>query len=142
MATIIQPSKVPVSLHRIENTSEHTFGEMHVLGERFYIIERPWLDNRSNVSCIPTGVYTGLFMARSSSGKYKNVYWLQEVPNRGGILVHSGNLVKHSLGCLIIGLRAGHLGGKRAVLNSKTALHEFVELLDQRPILMDITGGN
>jgi hypothetical protein len=66
---------------------------------------------------------------------------LREVPSRGGILIHSGNVVDHSKGCLIIGKRRGNLAGKRAVLNSKTALQEFVQLMDGQDFLINIYGS-
>lgn len=132
------PNGLVAHLYRIENTKDHTLGELHIEGELFWVLERPWLDNKSNISCIPTGNYNATYLPRSTSGKYKKVYWVKEVVNRGGILVHSGNLVKHSLGCLIIGKRAGMLEGKRAVLNSRTALAEFGELAAQRTIDLEI----
>jgi hypothetical protein len=63
------------------------------------------------------------------------------VPGRGGILIHSGNVVEHSKGCLIIGKRRGRLAGKRAVLNSKTALHEFVSLMENEDFIINIYGS-
>ncbi|WLQ13320.1 DUF5675 family protein [Hahella aquimaris] len=108
--------------------------------ERFQILERPWLDNRPNVSCIPAGVYEATFMERSSSGKYRNVYWLRDVPNRTGILIHHGNVVADTRGCLLIGDRRGWLAGERAVLNSRSALRVFVELLNREPMRLAIQG--
>lgn len=109
-------------------------------GEEFQILERPWLNNRNNVSCIPAGLYKASFLAASGSGKYKNIYHLQDVPGRGGILIHNGNLVKHSRGCLIIGKRRGTIGGQIAVLNSRTALFEFVELMEHKDFYLNIMG--
>ncbi|MBU6952751.1 DUF5675 family protein [Hahella sp. HN01] len=111
-----------------------------VKGATFQILERPWLDNRPKVSCIPAGVYDATFMERSSSGKYKKVYWLQDVPDRTGILIHNGNIVTHTQGCLLIGDRRGWLSGKPAVLNSRSALHAFTELLNREPLRLTIQG--
>lgn len=107
-------------------------------GHHFHILERPWLDNRNNVSCIPTGEYRCTFMARSGSGKYRNVYWLRQVPGRTGILIHNGNVVDHTLGCLIIGMSRGVLAGKPAVLNSRTALRRFVDEMGREPFKLTI----
>jgi len=107
-------------------------------GGVYQVLERPWLDNRNNVSCIPPGDYECDFMARSGSGKYRNVYWLRSVPGRSGILMHSGNVVDHTLGCLIIGMRRGNLGGKPAVLNSRTALRRLVADVEKKPFTLTI----
>ena len=121
-------------LTRFESAPTHTLGALEFGGATFYIIERPWLNNAPNISCIPCGVYRAIYLARSASGKYRNVHWLQGVPNRSGVLQHNGNKAAHSRGCLIIGKRAGWLGGDRAVLNSRTALDEFEEIATRRPV--------
>ena len=116
-------------------------GMLFAKGELFYTIERPWLGNASNISCIPADSYQSVFLPRSGSGKYKNVYYLRNVPGRGGILIHNGNLASHSKGCIIIGKRRGMLAEKPAVLNSRTALHEFVELMNHDPFKITIFGN-
>ena len=131
---------VDAYLIRDEISSECIRGILYTEGEIFHILERPWLDNRSNESCICAGVYTAQFLPRSSSGKYRNVYWIREVPGRAGILIHNGNVVDHSRGCLIIGKRRGTLAGKRAVLNSRTALQEFVDLMEKEDFQLHIFG--
>lgn len=115
-------------------------GTLALKGETFHVLERPWLDNRRNESCIPAGTYRATFMKKSASGKYRNVFWLQSVPGRSAILIHNGNTVNHSRGCLIIGKRRGPLAGQPAVLNSKTALREFAALLDSKPFTLTIIG--
>lgn len=130
-----------VHLIRDDVSDECIRGLLYAEGEIFHILERPWLDNQTNKSCICAGTYKSQFLPRSTSGRYRNVYWLREVPERGGILIHSGNVVDHSKGCLIIGKRRGHLAGKRAVLNSKTALQEFVQLMDGQDFLINIYGS-
>lgn len=108
--------------------------------EQFYFLERPWLNNQRNISCIPAGNYKARFLEKSGSGRYKKVYLLIDVPGRGGILIHCGNTVKHSKGCLIIGKRKGRLAGRRAVLNSRTALQEFREIVGENTFTINIIG--
>lgn len=109
--------------------------------KEFHFIERPWINNQQNISCVPSGVYQGVYLRKSASGKYRSVYHIQGVKDRSGILIHNGNLVAHSKGCLIIGKRRGILGGKLAVLNSRTALREFVNELDREPFNLHIIGS-
>jgi len=108
--------------------------------EMFQVLEPPWKDNFRNISCIPAGDYTVTFMRRSSSGKYRNVYHIQGVEGRSGILIHAGNTVNHTLGCLIIGKRRGWLGGRRAVLNSRTGLRQLVNVMGTEPFKLTIVG--
>ncbi len=114
-------------LLRYRQTKDYTLGWLVVKGEVFYTIERPWLNNKQNVSCIPTGDYKFKFLAKSGSGKYRNVYHVTGVTGRSGVLIHNGNLVSHSRGCIIIGSRLGTLGGKTAVLGSRSALRRLVK---------------
>ena len=131
-----------VTLLRNESAPTYTRGILFVGDRRYAVIERPWLDNRPNISCIPPGQYHCDYLARSASGKYRDVYWLRRVPGRSGVLIHQGNLAAHSRGCLIIGSRKGRLGGQAAVLASRTALADFVESLDRQPFTLTITRGD
>jgi len=113
-------------------------GVMYVESVSFYTLENPWRDNRRNISCIPKGVYQAEYLKESASGKYKDIYWIKDVPGRGGILIHNGNVVDHTNGCILIGKRKGYLIDQPAVLNSKTALFEFVEILERQPFSLII----
>lgn len=112
-------------LKRLETTKEHTLGLLSIGRSTLYVLERPWLNNKSNVSCIPTGTYNLRYIPRSSSGRYKRVYLLTPVSKRSGILIHTGNLVRHSKGCLLVGTRPGYIKSKRAVFNSRSALNKL-----------------
>ena len=88
--------------------------------------ENPWLQNRRNVSCIPAGVYQ---CVPHNGSKYKNVWRLENVPGRSAILIHAGNTIKDTQGCILPGLALGNLHGLPAVLNSGAAidmLHSIV----------------
>lgn len=106
-----------------------TLGVLEVEGSTFKTIERPWLNNAPNRSCIPAGKYHCNYLKRSLSGKYKRVWHLQDVSNRSGILIHKGNLVSHSLGCIIVGLSHGYLNGYEAVLSSSAAFSKLRSIL-------------
>ena len=67
-------------------------------------LELPWLNNEHNISCIPEGTYD---VIKYSDTKHKNCFWIQDVPDRDGILIHKGNWVTgnqiDSKGCLLVG---------------------------------------
>lgn len=128
-------------LLRDEVRADSIRGVLFAGGKFFHTIERPWKNNTRNESCIPAGEYQTTFLPRSASGKYRRVYHLQSVPGRTGILIHNGNLVDHSRGCLIIGLRRGSLAGKPAVINSRTALHQLFQVMGTEPFQLQIIGN-
>lgn len=127
-------------LHRHHFTSLHTLGNL-IYGEHTKaVIERPWLGNSRNISCIPIGEYLCKYLVRSGSGKYKGVYHLQNVEGRSGILMHAGNFVEHSTGCLILGTKHGILGNRRAVIQSRSAVRHLREYFGNQDFKLIITG--
>lgn len=130
-----------VFLVRDVRTDKSTQGVLIAKGKTFYTLELPWRDNQRRVSCIPAGEYICEFLPRSASGKYKNVYHIKDVPGRDGILMHSGNVVKHSLGCPLIGQYRGFLGGLVAVLRSRLALKAFVKLMGRKSFKLVVIDG-
>jgi hypothetical protein len=88
-----------------------------------YTIERPWLNNQHDVSCIPDGTYTCVPHVKSTNGQ---LCWrLLNVLNRSGILIHTGNTEDDSEGCIIIGLMYNDTG----VLESEMALEQLHKIL-------------
>ncbi len=128
-------------LVRDVRSRNYTLGTFIISGFLFSTIERPWLNNRRNESCIPQGRYLCKFMTRSASGKYRNCYHLQNVKGRSEILIHNGNLVSHSKGCIIFGSRRGYLIGKRAVLSSKSAMAKLCRITKKEAFYLTVTGG-
>jgi hypothetical protein len=106
-------------------------GWMRIEGETIYTLERPWVNNQRSISCIPPGEYIVSYLHRSSSGKYRRVYHVQNVPNRLGILIHQGNVEAHTRGCIIVGTSHGVLKGKRAVLSSAVGLQKLRSIVGE-----------
>jgi len=99
----------------------------------FWTIERPWLDNKPNVSCIPTGTYE---VAHYSSSRFPNAYQIIGVPERTAILIHSANFADDLQGCIAPGVSAGYMNrnGKqvKCVTSSTQALHQMKQLAWQK----------
>ena len=81
-----------------------THGVLTPNGVPFFTLELPWRNNEHRVSCIPIGIYLVEYMAESESGEVKDAYRITNVPDREGILIHRGNTVHDSKGCLLIGM--------------------------------------
>lgn len=105
-----------------------------------YTLEKPWLDNKSNISCIPEGVYKAVYLPRSGSGKYRKVWHLLNVEDRFGILIHNGNIVDHTQGCILVGTKHGTLGGKPAVLGSRGGMRTLLDIVGQNSFMVNVTG--
>lgn len=105
-------------------------------------LEDPWLDNRRNVSCIPTGSY---LCKRKVSPKHGETFEVTGVPGRSAILFHAGNwagdpgvasgpMAGHTQGCILLGQSWGVpriLGNEHrvGVVTSTRAVAKFMEAL-------------
>lgn len=85
-------------------------------------VERPWMGNARNVSCIPPGVYR---CVPHSGAKFKDVWRLEGVPGRDAILIHAGNRASDVQGCIAVG-RAFH---GDAITDSQATLAELRKAL-------------
>ena len=92
-------------------------------------LERPWLENMPNVSCIPAGVYKAI---RHVSPTFGETFWVQDVPGRTEILFHKGNRVSDSAGCVLIGESFTYLMGEPAIGSSTAGFKEFMNILEGR----------
>lgn len=107
----------------LERFCYHPSGTLGVIehnGVKLFTIERPWLDNAANVSCIPEGTYQARWR---ESPKFGFTWELQDVPERTYILMHVANYPKDVQGC--IGLGTTLMGDKIAVGNSRVAIKSF-----------------
>ena len=103
-----QPTEVKgVNLLIIRDTftENSTIGELFINGERFCdTLEKPWLNNQRNISCIPAGQYkVRLRLPRESATRDYLHLLVQDVPNRDYILFHIGNTAKDTSGCILVG---------------------------------------
>jgi len=105
-------------------------------GNEFFTLERPWLDNQNGISCIPLGTYHCLWRQRPNKTW---TYWLSDVPGRSWVLIHSGNIVAHVQGCIMMGLARGKWKtGERAVFQSVTAVRQFEQLMGREPFTLEV----
>ena len=120
-----------IKLTRTHKLDGCTIGVLQV-GENVYnTLEKPWLNNSPNISCIPLGHYK--FVPHgwdlNSKLKYKNVWRLLSVQGRSAILIHAGNKAKHTMGCILVGKGVNIRNGKASVTDSMDAINELRELL-------------
>ena len=89
-----------------------------------HTLELPWLNNHQNISCIPSGVYD---VSRSVSQKFGDCYRFASVHKRSGILIHAGNTIKDTRGCILVGLDVNDVG----VIHSNLAMLRLHDTLPE-----------
>ncbi len=115
-----------VFLERFAYLDNGTLGRMWAGDWNCYTIERPWLDNRPNVSCIPEGDYT---CQPFSGNRFKDVVQIMDVPDRTFILFHVANFPHDVEGCIGVGNSFVSDALEPAVYNSKDTLAEFFDVV-------------
>ena len=97
---------IDIKLTRRKYRDKQVLGTMDVYKDNEFIctlatLERAWLNNKRNESCIPQGFY---IVEHYHSEKHPNSFELQDTAPRTSILIHSGNYYNHSAGCILVGL--------------------------------------
>ena len=101
------------------------FGVIVLDWEPFCVtLEPPDRGNEQFISCIPSGQYV---CHRYTSDKYSNTWQVMFVHNRDRVLFHSGNIVTHTKGCILLAEHYGKLYGNLAILNSGNTFKRFME---------------
>ena len=89
-------------LKRLYAKPSHIVGQLGTIDT--YIadtLERPWLNNQENISCIPAGRYEVQMLF--SEHFQRKLPHLLNVPNRTNVMIHPGNTVNDSEGCILVG---------------------------------------
>jgi len=87
-----------------------------------HTLELPWRFNAPNQSSIPVGSYTTI---RGVSEKHGTCFFLSGVPSRVGILIHAGNTIKDTRGCVLVGLDTSDFH----LVNSRLAMSRLIKSL-------------
>lgn len=116
-----------MKLVRVSKASIATYGVLMQGDIPFALtLERPWLDNQPNVSCIPAGKYE---CQRVDSPHFGNTFQVMNVPGRSHILFHKGNVATDSEGCILIGESFNPVLGKPGITRSGDGFAEFLSIL-------------
>jgi len=131
-------------IDRIDNSASATLSRIWSPDALFKLfgLERRWLHNRSNVSCIPPGVYA---IVEWKSPHFGDVWtfvggtvtpFATDVPRNAGRHnnhIHGGNYWTDLEGCLAPGLRRGVKDGELCVWSSQDALTVLKDALGPPP---------
>jgi hypothetical protein len=135
------------TLTRGRHTDQGTPGILTGFGLSLFSIELPWRGNARQISCIPPGGY--ICRLHPSPAFKKDLYRLEAVPGRSGVLIHAGNWAgdaalgfkSNSQGCILLGTARGTAAGQLAVLNSAAAMRALHERMGNEPFTLNIIGS-
>ncbi len=106
-----------------------TLGRLTYKDFQCFTLELPWLDNQTNISCIPAaGAYQAEKYNSYNNGK---CIAITNVKDRTHIQIHSGNFVRQIKGCIAVGDSIKFLDGDTIpdVTNSKNTLKALLDVL-------------
>lgn len=105
-----------------------TIGNLYFNGELIcHTMERPWLKNKVNVSCIPAGEYDIKIV---SSPKFGVTYQVLDVIGRTHILFHKANRASELQGCIAPVSSYGTIQTEWAGLSSAVAYSKLMTVLN------------
>lgn len=138
----IEEEKVPTVILTREYHENGTHGTIKFpSGVEIHTAERPWLDNKRGVSCIPEGEYNlGMrespVVSRSTRGRYRKGWEVQNVPDRSFIMFHPGNWpLIDSDGCILPGMsKSFDRGDEPVVWRSQEAMDIFMKQMKDEKI--------
>lgn len=116
-----------IELKRVSSTEKGTFGVL--LKDKIPLCvtcEDPWKDNQKQISCIPEGTYK---VIPHSGEKFKDVWEVTGVKDRSAILIHQGNTVLDTHGCILVGSSFTSFGSLPGIGGSRDALNFLREIL-------------
>ena len=83
-----------------------------------WTLECPWRENQIFTSCVPDGSYA---VVAFDSADHPGCWVLTPVQDRNGILIHIGNTVEDTQGCILV----GQFQEPGRVTNSRDALRQL-----------------
>ena len=125
-----------VIVTRFKVTDNYSLGNCYIKNEDGstkpvgVTIERGWRDNKSNISCIPTGTYD---LKLEYSSRFKKDLWeIYGVPNRSECKFHAANYWRQLNGCIALGVKHIDIDrdGDLDVTSSVNTMKLFHSLMD------------
>ena len=126
---------------RIFGNENKTLSQNHLVAENgkhlidYKGIELPWKENARRISCFPAGIYRAVAVQRYSNKKY--ALWIQDVPDRSQIMVHSANFVRDLLGCLAPGTQFADID-RDGIIDVKNSAYVMRQLQMHIPLGTEI----
>jgi len=110
-------------------------------------LERGWVGNQANESCIPAGEYDCVYTRSPSFSEKRGTdvftYAVLKVPARSGIRIHSANFYSQLLGCIALGdsMKDLNFDGLFDVAHSGDTMKKFEDLMDREAFTLQIVDA-
>jgi hypothetical protein len=106
-------------------------------------LELPWADNENRRSCIAPGPGEEAITykaKRHESPRYGECLWLPGLPERSEVLIHAGNYISDTLGCILVGAQFTDLDGDSLtdVTTSRQTLRVLLQEIDGEEVELNI----
>lgn len=126
--------KFILDIKRVISNDEATQGMLYIPGYACYTLERPWVNNKPFISCIPEGTYEAEKFQSPTRNKMLDgwVVLLKNVTNRTWIEIHTANKVSELSGCIAVGQMKNGTDGMPGVFESTDAMREILALLPDK----------
>lgn len=125
-----------LDLYRYDITDTYTLGILFVKGAYFCdTLELPWKENKRQISSIPNGTYS---VQWRKDDVFPEVLELLNVPDRSGILIHSGNTTSDIQGCILVGYKTGN----KLLPTSRDTLKRLINLVGRTKTSITIRNLN
>ncbi len=127
-----------VTITRNVDTGREVMGSLITSGFSCKTLERPWKNNQSGISCIPSGTYQVNWTFSPKLMRY--TYQVMNVPGRSGIRIHPGNYFFDVEGCILLGTGYTELNndGQLDIINSKATIFSFENYMGRKPFTLII----
>lgn len=135
-----------VYLNRIYSNSKQTLGVLAFFNTTEIwtakTLELPFINNETNISCIPKGAYVCKYTRsnRLSAAKGHDffTYEITNVPDRSGIRIHSINYFFQLLGCVGAGstLKDINLDRQLDITHSGATITEFEKIMGYQDFML------
>ena len=122
-------------VRKVDRNSNHTTGILYIaikhdrtVVQQCDTLEPQWRDLKKEKkvrgkTAIPEGEYK---IVMSPSAKFhRNMPYLKDVPQFEGIMIHPGNTVKDTMGCILVGVKSG-----TGLLVSRITFEKIMKILN------------
>lgn len=105
----------------------------------FSTLELGWWNNFKNLSCIPIGKYK---VVKRVSERFNLHFHVKDVPNRNLILIHQGNFIQQTKGCILVGSEHAYIDNNNLldVKFSRATLQTLLAICPSELDLVIING--
>jgi hypothetical protein len=127
-------------LQRLALLEDCTLGVLSIGNAPYcFTVERPWLNNAPNKSCIPAASYPVKWVVTETAGNRNGRgLGVENVPDRTLIRIHVANVAEEVQGCIGVGLQRHDFRRGKGVSQSRAALSRLMDILEGQEAILHV----